>query len=62
LGATQVDVFGYWGSPSATARTSVKECMFAAAVLRKGLGGNNNTKFLVHSPPSLVEQVKKRSH
>lgn len=58
LGATQVDVFGYWGSPSATARTSVKECIFAAAVLRKGLGGNQHTKFVVHSPPSLVEQVR----
>ncbi len=58
LGATQVDIFGHWGSPSATARTSVKECIFAAAVLRKGLGGNNDTKFVVHSPTSLVEQVR----
>ena len=62
LGATQVDIFGHWGSPSATAQTSVKECIFAAAVLRKGLGANNDTKFVVHSPPSLVEQVKKHSH
>jgi len=58
LGATQVDVFGYWGKPSVTARTSVKECIFAAAVLRKGLGDDINTEFVVHSPTSLAEQVK----
>ena len=45
-------------SYQSTTRTSVKECIFAAAVLRKGLGGNNNTKFVVHSPPSLVEQLR----
>jgi hypothetical protein len=32
--------------------------LLAAAVLRKGLGGNNNIKFVVHSPLLLVEQIR----
>jgi len=58
MGATQIFGFDYWGNPSVTAKTFIKECAFVAGVLRKLLNDNTNTEFAVHLPPSLVERVR----
>lgn len=59
LGPESVEVFGYWGTPTSNAQTSLSKCIFAVALLKKPSGPVAETNFVVHSPDSLADQVQK---